>query len=256
MPAAEKNPVKKKPERKPLKNLIIYSLVSEWPLTVRKIYNRLKSNNGIDVTYQAVFKTVKELVDKDVLVEKDKKYMINIGWINMVRDIADMMKKKYLSASNGESHIPRDVYFPDPRVSMFLSEIGKNILDYFRDSDGCVIAIGGGGINFGLGVKYYLSNRGIDVNYAELDRHKIHMNRINLSRKDLEKRKVLVVDSAINTGETMKKVMKKMDSAKKEFKVKDVKYAAGCDLAGIADWSATNKPYMPVSDKGVLSIFW
>jgi len=133
MPTAEKNQVNKKLARKPLKNLIIYSLVSEWPLTVRKIYNRLKSNNGIDVTYQAVFKTVKELVDKDVLVEKDKKYMINIGWINMVRDIADMMKKKYLSASNGESHIPRDVYFPDPRVSMFLSETGKNILDYFRD---------------------------------------------------------------------------------------------------------------------------
>jgi orotate phosphoribosyltransferase-like protein len=249
------SPLETKSKKRPLKNLIIYALVSEWPLTVRKIYNKLKSNNGIDVTYQAVFKTVKELVEKDVLVEKNKKYMINIGWINMVRDIADMMKKRYLSAS-GESEIPRDVYFPDPRVTMFLSEVGKKIVDYLKDSEGCVIAIGGGGINFGLGVKYYLSNKGIEVNYCEMDRHKIHMNRMLIRKKDVERRKVLVVDSAINTGETMKKVMKKMNSIKKDFRIKDVKYAAGCDLAGMVDWCATRKPYLPVSDKGVLSIFW
>lgn len=249
------SPLETKSKRRPLKNLIIYTLVSEWPLTIRRIYNKLKTNNGVDVTYQAVFKTVKELVEKDVLVEKDKKYMINIGWINMVRDIADMMKKRYLSAS-GESEIPRDVYFPDPRVTMFLSEVGKNIVEYLKDSEGCVIAIGGGGINFGLGVKYHLSNKGIEVNYLELDRHEIHMNRTRIRKNDVEKRKVLVVDSAINTGETMKKVMKKMDSIKKDFKIKDVKYAVGCDLAGIADWCATRKPYLPISDKGVLSIFW
>ncbi len=249
------SPLEINSKKRPLKNLIIYTLVSEWPLTVRRIYNKLKSNNEIDVTYQAVFKTVKELVEKDVLVEKDKKYMINVGWINMVRDIADMMKKRYLSAS-GESEIPRDVYFPDPRVTMFLSEVGKKITEYLKDSEGCVIAIGGGGINFGLGVKYYLSNRGMEVNYLELDRHEIHMNKTKIRKKDVEKRKVLIVDSAINTGETIKKVMKKMDSIKKDFRIKDVKYAVGCDLAGIVDWCATRKPYLPVSDKGVLSIFW
>ncbi len=245
-----------RPQRKkPLKNMIIYSLVSEWPLTVRKIYNKTKNNNGIDVTYQAVFKAVKELVDKDVLVERNKKYMLNIGWINMVRDIADMMKKRYLSAS-GNGEIPRDVYFPDPRVTMFLAEVGKDILEYFRGSDGCVMAIGGGGINFGLGIKYYLANRGIDVKYCELDRHKIHTKRLRISRRDVQKRKVLVVDSAINTGETMKKVMESMNSVRKDFKIRDVRYAAGCDLADISDWCATKSPYLPISDKGVLSIFW
>jgi len=249
------SPLETGSKKRPLKNLIIYTLVSEWPLTVRRIYNKLKSNNGVDVTYQAVFKTVKGLVEKDVLVEKKKKYMINIGWINMVRDIADMMKKRYLSAS-GESEIPRDVYFPDPRITMFLSEVGKEIVDYFKDTEGCIIAIAGGGINFGLGLKYYLSNKGIEVNYIELDRHEIHMNKTRISKRGVERKRVLIVDSAINTGETIKKVMKKMDSIRREFKIKDVKYAVGCDLVGIADWCATRKPYLPVSDKGVLSIFW
>lgn len=249
-------PAASKKKKKPLKNMIIYTLVSEWPLTVRKIYNKVKTTNGINVTYQAVFKTVKELVDKDILVEKDKKYMLNIGWINMVRDMTDMMKKRYLQASNGERQIPRDVYFPDPRVTMFLREVGKEIAAYFKGSSGCVFAIGGGGINFGLGLKYYLSNKGVDVKYIEMDRHEIHMNRLNIRREDVEKRKILVVDSAINTGETMKKVMKKMDSVRKDFRIRGIKYAAGCDLAGISDWCATTKPYMPISDKGVLSIFW
>ncbi len=243
-------------KKKPLKNMIIYTLVSEWPLTVRKIYGKVKTSNGINVTYQAVFKTVKELVDKDVLVENDKKYMLNIGWVNMVRDTADMMKKRYLQAPNGEKHIPRDVYFPDPRVTVFLREVGKDIAKYFKDSPGCIFAIGGGGINFGLGLKYYLSSKGVDLKYIELDRHKIHMKRIKIRKEDVQKRKILVVDSAINTGHTMRNVMDKMNSLKKEFKMKDVKYAAGCDLVGISDWCATDKPYMPISDKGVLSIFW
>lgn len=246
----------KKSEKKPLKNLIIHALISEWPLTVRKIYNKVKGDNNVDITYQAVFKTVKELVERDVLVEKDKKYMINIGWINLVWDTMDMIKKRYLQAFGGEKEIPRNAYFPDPRVNIFLAEVGKRIADYFRGSEGCVMAIAGGGINFGLGIKYYLSSRGIDIDYIELNRHQIHMNRMKINKRDVERKKVLVVDSSINTGETMRKVMKKIDSVKREFRIMDVKYAAGCDLIGISDWCATRKPYMPISDKGVLSIFW
>jgi len=249
------SPPKARPKKKPLKNMIIYTLVSEWPLTVRKIYNNVKNNNGIDVTYQAVFKTVKELVEKDVLVEKDKKYMINMGWINMVYDIADMVKKRYLSAS-GEREIPRDVYFPDPRVTMFLRGVGKKTVEYFKGSEGCIFAIAGGGINFGLGLKYYLSNRGIDVSYRELNKHEILMKTAKIRKRDVEGKKILIVDSSINTGRTIRLITGKINSIKKRFNVKDVKCAVGCDLVGIADWCATNKPYLPVSDKGVLSIFW
>jgi hypothetical protein len=238
-----------------LKNMIIYTLISDWPLSVRVIYNKVKTSNGIDVTYQAVFKAVRELVDSDVLVRTDKKYMINIGWINMVKDTADMVKKKYLKATGSEK-IPKDTYFPDPRVTIFLREIGKRILDYFKNSKGCVIAVAGGGTNFGLGVKYYLSNRGVDVDYMEFDRHEIHTGNIRIDRKDVQGKKILVVDSTINSGDTMRMVRKKMDSIRKRYGIKDVKYAVGRDLVGLSDWCATRKVYLPVTEGGVLSIFW
>ena len=215
------SPPRIKSKRMPLKSMIIYTLVSEWPLTVRKIYNKVKNSNGIDITYQAVFKSVNELVEKDVLVRNGKEYMINIGWINMVKDTADMVKKKYLK-EEGDGAIPRDMYFPDPRVTIFLREVGKHVVEYLGKGPGCVISVAGGGTNFGLGLRYYLSSKGIDADYMELDRHDIHTGNIRISRKDVEGKKILVVDSTINTGDTVRHIKKKMESIEKRFDVKDV----------------------------------
>ena len=63
------------------KDMVITLLTYEWPLSARSVYYKTKKLFPRGFTYQAIYKTLKELVDKKVLLEKNKKYEINIGWV-------------------------------------------------------------------------------------------------------------------------------------------------------------------------------
>ena len=47
---------------KSTKDVIIEILSSEWPLSLNKIYYKIKKKYGINVNYQAIHKAVNELV--------------------------------------------------------------------------------------------------------------------------------------------------------------------------------------------------
>ncbi|MDD5192658.1 MAG: hypothetical protein PHH54_04845 [Candidatus Nanoarchaeia archaeon] len=88
MPEIDNNP-------KNTKDAVISMLVTEWPLTLRNIFYRIKKQYGYSATYQSVYKAVKELCDKKVLIEKDKKYEINVGWIKKVQSFTDIVETNY-----------------------------------------------------------------------------------------------------------------------------------------------------------------
>lgn len=84
-------------ENKPknTKDTIISILTTEWPLTLRGIYFKIKKKYGYSSSYQAVYKAVKELVDAEVLLAKDKKYEININWIKELQSFTDIVETNY-----------------------------------------------------------------------------------------------------------------------------------------------------------------
>ena len=61
-------------KHKNTKDAVINILTSEWPLTLRQIFYEIKKQYHYSLTYQSIYKAVKELKEKKVLVEKDKKY--------------------------------------------------------------------------------------------------------------------------------------------------------------------------------------
>ncbi len=77
------------------KDAVINILTYEWPLTLRQIYNKIKKQYGFSSTYQSVYKAVKELEEKKVLLEKEKKYEINVGWIKKVQSFTDIVETNY-----------------------------------------------------------------------------------------------------------------------------------------------------------------
>lgn len=66
------------------KELIVRILCDEWPLSVRQIHERMKRRHGIYCSYQAVFKQVKELLDKGILSSKGRYYKMNEKWLEGV----------------------------------------------------------------------------------------------------------------------------------------------------------------------------
>ncbi|MFA5856304.1 MAG: hypothetical protein WC867_03035 [Candidatus Pacearchaeota archaeon] len=77
------------------KDMIITLLTYEWPLTLKQIYNRIKKQYTYSSTYQSVYKAVKELCEKKSLIEKDKKYEINIDWIKKLQSFTDIVETNY-----------------------------------------------------------------------------------------------------------------------------------------------------------------
>lgn len=82
-----------KPEN--TKDAVISILTIEWPLTLREIFYRIKKKYGYKSSYQAVYKAAKELSSMKVLVEKEKRYELNISWIKRLQSFTDIAETNY-----------------------------------------------------------------------------------------------------------------------------------------------------------------
>jgi len=102
MPISLTIPTLGKPKN--VKDAIIFILTNEWPLSARKIYNRVK-NNGLSVSYQAVHKTINQLVEKEVIIRSNGDYQISIEWAKRVKDFGERLiyKNKNLPDSVTDS---------------------------------------------------------------------------------------------------------------------------------------------------------
>ena len=77
------------------KDAVISILTYEWPLTLRQIYYKLKKQYSFSCTYQSVYKAVKELKQKNILIKKEKQYEINVKWVKEVQSFTDIVETNY-----------------------------------------------------------------------------------------------------------------------------------------------------------------
>ena len=80
---------------KKAKDLIISILSMKPPLSSKKIYNEVKRRFGYSITYQAIHKTILQLLEEGVLVKEDMEYSINMQWIDEVSNFAEKLKESY-----------------------------------------------------------------------------------------------------------------------------------------------------------------
>lgn len=80
-------------ESKSVKDLIIATLASSPPLTIKKLHSQLKRKYGIGATYQAIHKAVASFVAQGVIARKHKLYSLNPNWITSLGAFVDLLKK-------------------------------------------------------------------------------------------------------------------------------------------------------------------
>ena len=84
-------------KEKNLKDIIITILLREWPLTAKKIYNRVGKDYNLPVTYQAVYKVISNFADSGILSKKDMEYSLSPEWIQNLGDFVEKIKNAYSS---------------------------------------------------------------------------------------------------------------------------------------------------------------
>ena len=78
-----------------VKDAIISILVAEQPLSARKIFNKVKKDHALNVTYQAVYKAMAQLAEEGVLSKKELEYSLNTEWIKTISNFVDKVKTAY-----------------------------------------------------------------------------------------------------------------------------------------------------------------
>ncbi|MBU0757507.1 MAG: hypothetical protein KKF44_05550 [Nanoarchaeota archaeon] len=87
------------------KDKIVQILADSPGIKTKRIHFLLKKKYGVQVTYQAVHKLVKQMSSHGVVVEEERKYMINSNWIHELKHFIRSVEKNVGTNAASESKI-------------------------------------------------------------------------------------------------------------------------------------------------------
>jgi pyrimidine operon attenuation protein/uracil phosphoribosyltransferase len=222
-----------KTKKRNVREAIISILSREYPLNVKKIFSRVKKEYALDVTYQAVFNMMKEMIDDGILEKSERDYKLNIGWIKQLQDELIVIMNSYgLSATEKMQETQQG-------VNKFISEVAPKIRTYIGKEKSCIVGISTGvGSVYAMALWKYLAREGLEPKYITYDPlDEASKPGINVSKEDVEGRIVVVVDAYIYSGRTFTATMKKFNKFKKKLNFKEIKFAVDEDKSGMADFA-------------------
>jgi len=223
----------KKTKKRNVREAIISVLGRKFPLSIKKIYNEINKEYKLGVTYQAVFKLIKEMAEENMLDKIEKEYQLNMGWIKDLENELSIIKKNYTGEKPKEDSMQK-------RTNKFVSKLGPEIKEYAGKDKVCIIGVSGGGRIFGMALFKYLLRESINAKYFDINWiDQLSKGRALLKKEGVRSKKIILVDSEIYSGKTYEIVMAYMNKIKEKFNIKEIKFVVDRDVAGLADFSVT-----------------
>ena len=87
-----------------LKGKIIDLLSNNNPLTAKQIYSKLQRQYSLASTYQAVHKTLKQMLEESVLIKEKTTYSLNPEWVDNYKRNAEQLSEK-IRSENKETNL-------------------------------------------------------------------------------------------------------------------------------------------------------
>ena len=202
-----------------LKDRIFSVLSNEWPLSARKIFHKIGEDS---VTYQAVYKVLRELLDHKVIKQQDQQYFMNIEWLEQAIHHLDVLRQDYRYRQgflNGQ-FVAKNPFCFDRRIANFIEKVGPKL----GIKENCAVLAVCGNI-YGLALKQYLE--------PSVQLISLHHDAKKLP-KDLPEN-IIVVDYYIHTGNTYKRIT---TALRNHPKVKHILYVVEYDMLNLADIAA------------------
>jgi len=78
-----------------VKDTVVSILGKDWPLSLKEIYFAAIREYGMAVSYQAVHKATKQLAESKIIIKRERRYSLNIGWIKQVKGFSESLEKAY-----------------------------------------------------------------------------------------------------------------------------------------------------------------
>jgi hypothetical protein len=81
------------------KSRIIEILGRAWPLSAKKIYNALKKDYRLGITYQAVHIALNEFLERGIVSREGREYMLSPAWIERMSSDFNALVENYTKAN-------------------------------------------------------------------------------------------------------------------------------------------------------------
>ena len=130
------------------KDIIISILTRNHPLSIKKVYNKMRSGHKYGGTFQSVFKSIKELQLQNILMRAGKEYSLNPNWIEKIRSFANELHRGYFEPINkeeadiSEMSLKKEVHkFEFNNLSnlyFFVKNIEKSYIDNSQGKKRCL----------------------------------------------------------------------------------------------------------------------
>lgn len=85
---------------KTVKEGIVSLLAKDWPLSGKQIFNKLKAEFNLNVSYQAVYKTIKLLAAEEIVHKNGKEFELNREWIKKSKELSLQLESTYSNPAN------------------------------------------------------------------------------------------------------------------------------------------------------------
>ena len=82
---------------KTTKETIIEILSENWPITVNTIFTEMRRSRRSNISYQAVHKAIKELLDDQIIEKNQKGYSISLNWIQKTKAKTQKLEQQFLN---------------------------------------------------------------------------------------------------------------------------------------------------------------
>lgn len=80
---------------KSIKDKVILTLGTFWPLKTKEILSYIKNNLNANVTYQAVYKSINELIEEGVILKTENGLMLDKKWVDSLRDYTNYVEQSF-----------------------------------------------------------------------------------------------------------------------------------------------------------------
>lgn len=111
-----------------IKNLIFSILTKEYPLKIIELTNYIRKRYGKSVTFQAVRKAILQLVEEDILIKEDNKFLINKQWVLESKKTLDSL---YLDLT--EEKTPKKVESIKGELTVFTFNSLNELMKFWQD---------------------------------------------------------------------------------------------------------------------------
>lgn len=112
-----------------VKNLVFTILTKEYPLRIIDLMSFIKKRYAKSVTFQAVRKAVKELIEDEVLSNNENKYQISKDWVKVTKEELDSL---FLDLNKDKSE-PAKTDSIGENISVFTFNSLNDLMKFWQD---------------------------------------------------------------------------------------------------------------------------